>query len=113
MVQSELLDHTDRVRIRPEDVVVELLEPDPRRRLEACRQAPRQRFSLDYRHAVAGTPAAHRGGQAEGASAKHGGADRQDVASSGIWRLYGRTRASLVRGLIPPPTTGRTIGGEA
>ncbi len=53
IAESQLVDHPHRRAIRPEEVVVELFEPDPRRDLEAAGQAPRHGITLQDGHVMA------------------------------------------------------------
>ena len=50
--EAELLDHRDRALVRPEEVVIELLEPDARLDLESGGQATWKRLALDHGHRV-------------------------------------------------------------
>lgn len=76
--ETHLLDHRNRMRVRAEDVVVGLLEPDAWLDLEASGQSARQRLPLDHRHVIARMPQPH--GRSErkraGTQDRRGGQDR-------------------------------------
>ena len=73
VTQAELGDEADGVAVATEEVVVELLEPDPGLDLEAGGQATGDRLPLEDDHILAALGEPVGDGQAQGSGAKHGG----------------------------------------
>src|SRR4051794_22677294 len=104
LAQSQLLDERDRALIRAEEVVVELLEPQPLVDLEAAREPAHRRVALVDRDLVPALGEPQRDGQAQDA------APGDAVVHAGT-ALVGLVRASdtgwRASATNSPPSTAR------
>ena len=91
IAEAELLDHRDGAPVRPEEVVIELLEPHARLDLESGRQAAGQRLALDHGHRMPALSQSKRDGQAERAGAQNCGPATGCRAASSVPDHQGHT----------------------
>ena len=73
IAEGELLDHRDRMPIRSEQMVVELLDPHIACRIEARCQSAGKPFALDDRNALAASGEPQGKGEAQRAGSENGG----------------------------------------
>ena len=82
IAEPKFVDERNRATVRAEEVVVELLEPQPWLNLEPRGKASGKRLPLDDRDSVPSLPEPQRRGQAQGTCAQDGSAT-QDTPSVG------------------------------
>jgi len=98
MLETKLADQPDRGSIGGEQVVVELLQPDTGRDLEAAGEAARHQLALEQRHRVPPLGKPERGRETEGAATDHAVPHRTSGAIRALWRRQPRaTRAASSR----------------